>query len=281
MCERRGAIQTLAGETDAPLCYPQHTAVKRLLGAVLALLLALAGFLIVAGYFDRDVFVPVPPTATAIPQRARLAAVYVSGDVGYRIAMGSAIGSRLSADGIPVLAINSLAYFRHHRSLAEVTALTAEAIRKALVFGHADKVVLIGHSLGADALQAGLPGLAPALRAKVQAVVLIVPTDTLYLQISPGEMLDWGRPDGSTLPTLRQLDWAPLTCIYGADETSSPCPMLQGRNARPVPLPGGHALDWDMAAIHHAVLAAIDASATRARLQEFQKPLIKRSASGG
>lgn len=245
---------------------------------MLALLLALTGFLIVAGYFDREVFVPVPATGTPIPRRARLAVVYVSGDVGYRIAMGSAIGSRLAADGIPVLAVNSLAYFRQHRSLTEVSALTAEAIRKALAFGHADKVVLIGHSLGADALQASLPGLAPALRAKVQGVVLIVPTNTLYLQISLGEMLDWGKPDGPTLPTLRQLDWAPLTCIYGADETDSPCPLLPGKNVRRVPLPGGHALDWDMHAVHAAVLGGIDASAPRKALQEFQEPLIQLSA---
>jgi len=277
---RAGAPEFFAGADNERLHSPQCAPVRRIVGILLALAFGLAGFLVWAGYLDRDVFVPVPAIGTPIPQRARLAAVYVSGDAGYKVAMGSAIGSRLAADGIPVLGINSLGYFRHHRSLAEVTALTTEAIRKALTFGHADKVVLIGHSLGADTLQAGLPGLAPALRAKVQAVILIVPTDALYLRISPGEMLDWSRPDGPTLPTLRQLDWAPLTCIYGADETGSPCPVLQRSNVRSVPLPGGHALDWDMAAIHHAVLAAIDASAARAGLQEFQKPVIKRSASG-
>lgn len=261
MCERVWQSESPAGANDA--CVPsfRFAAMKRWHQFMLVAVIALAGFLTWAGYFDRDVFVPVSASAAPSPQRARLAAVYFSGDAGYKIAMGSAIGSRLAADGIPVLGVNSLGYFRTHRSLPEVTVLTAEAIRKALVFAHADKVMLIGHSLGADVLQAGLPGLSPALRAKVRGVVLIVPTRTLYLQVSPGEMLDWSRPDGPTLPTLRQLDWTPLTCIYGTEEPDSPCPMLGGRNVRKVALPGGHPLHWDMEAVHAAVLAGIDASA--------------------
>ncbi len=238
---------------------------RRLRKVVLALSLApptaLLCFLAWAGYFDDDVFVRVPATAVPGADRSRLVAVYLSGDVGYKAGVGREIGNRLAEDGIPVLAINSLGYFRNHRSLAEVTALTGDAIEKALAFGHADKVVLIGHSLGADALQAGLPGLAPIQRAKLRAVVLIVPTDALYLRISPNEMLGWGTPDGETLPTLRQLDWAPFTCIYGMAEPASPCPLLSGPNVHRVGLAGGHALNWDKDAVHAAVLKAVDASA--------------------
>lgn len=231
------------------------------LALTLVLPTALIGFLAWAGYFSDDVFIPIPATAVRSADRPRLVAVYLSGDIGYRTGMGRAIGNRLAGDGIPVLAIDSLGYFRSHRTVAEVTALTGAAIRKALTFGHADMVVLIGHSFGADALQAGLPGLAPNLRAKVRAIVLIVPTDTLYLRISPGEMLGWSTPDGETLPTLRQLDWAPFTCIYGKAEPASPCPQLSGSNVHRVGLTGGHALNWDMNAVYASLLKAIDASA--------------------
>ena len=231
--------------------------------ALAGLIIALCGFLAFAGYFDRDVVLRIPATARATPARSHLAAVYFSGDVGYRVAMGQMIGSRLAADGIPVVAINSLGYFRTHRTVAEVSALTAHAIRQALASGQADQVVLIGHSLGADALQAALVQLPQQLRARVRAVVLIVPTDALHLQVSLGEMLSWSKPDAEVLPTLRQLTWVPTTCIYGIKEAGSPCPQLGAPNVRKVALPGSHALDWNIAGVHTALIEAIDAAPSR------------------
>lgn len=236
---------------------------KLALKALFAVSALLCGFLAFAGYLDRDVLVRVPATAKPIPAHSHLAAVYFSGDVGYRVAMGRMIGNRLAADGIPVVAINSLGYFRPHRTVTEVTALTADAIRQALAFGHADQVILIGHSLGADALQAALVQLPQDLRAKVRAVVLIVPTDALHLQVSPGEMLSWSNPDAEVLPTLRQLMWVPTTCIYGIKEADSPCPQLSAPNVRKIALPGGHALDWNIGRVHTALIGAIDAAASR------------------
>ena len=236
---------------------------KLALRVLFAVFIALCGFLAFAGYFDRDVLVRIPATARPTPAHNHLAALYFSGDVGYRVAMGRMIGNRLAADGIPVVAINSLGYFRKHRTVAEVSALTTDAIRQALTFGHADQVVLIGHSLGADALQAALVQLPQDLRARVRAVVLIVPTDALHLQVSPGEMLSWSKPDAEVLPTLRQLTWVPTTCIYGIEEADSPCPQLGAPNVHRVSLPGGHALDWNIDRVHAALIRAIDASASR------------------
>ena len=235
---------------------------KLALKALFAVSALLFGFLAFAGYFDRDVLVRIPATARPTPAHDHLAALYFSGDVGYRVAMGRMIGNRLASNGIPVVAINSLGYFRPHRTVAEVTALTADAIREALTFGHADHIILIGHSLGADALQAALVQLPQDLRARVRAVVLIVPTDALHLQVTPGEMLEWSRPDAEVLPTLRQLTWVPTTCIYGIKETNSPCPQLSAPNVRKVALPGGHALDWNIDRVHSALIGAIDAAAS-------------------
>ena len=236
---------------------------KLALKALFAVSALLFGLLAFAGYFDDNVLVRIPATAKPTSAHSHLAAVYFSGDVGYRVAMGRMIGNRLAADGIPVVAINSLGYFRQHRTVAEVSTLTAEAIRQALTFGHADHVILIGHSLGADALQAALVQLPHELRSRVRAVVLIVPTGALHLQVTPGEMLEWSRPDAEVLPTLRQLTWVPTTCIYGIKETDSPCPQLSATNVRKVELPGGHALDWNIDGVHTALIGAIDAAASR------------------
>ncbi|MFM6931443.1 MAG: AcvB/VirJ family lysyl-phosphatidylglycerol hydrolase [Novosphingobium sp.] len=233
---------------------------KTLLRILALIALALTGFLTYAGYFDREVLIDVPATGPPTPKRSRIAAVYFSGDVGYRLAMGRKTADLLAADGIPVVGMNSLAFFHSHRTIADVTELISTAIRRALELGHADQVILVGHSLGADALQAGLVDLPPALRQRIRAVVLIVPTRDLYLQVTPGEMFDFGRPDGAVLPTLRQLTWAPLTCIRGIEETDSPCTGLAMPNVRQDALPGGHQLRWDTKAVHLALFRAIDAS---------------------
>lgn len=220
-----------------------------------------AGFLGWAGYFDADVFTLVPAAAAGTRPRANKAVVFLSGDVGYKVALGHRLGDRFSAQGFPVIAINSLGFFRTHRSVENVAALITEAIRRAQRLDHVARVVLVGHSQGADALQAGLAVVPLAQRAAIAGVILIVPTRALYLRISPGEMFDWSEPDAPTIPTLKALDWVPLTCIYGLEESDSPCLLLQGANVQRIGLPGGHALHWDVAAIARASLRSIAAIA--------------------
>lgn len=233
---------------------------KYALKAVFSILIMFCVFLAFAGYFDRNILVRVP--ATARPATGDVAAVYFSGDLGYRVAMGRMIGNRLAADGIPVVAVNSMGYFRPRRTVAEMTGLIANAIRQAVAFGHSDQVILIGHSFGADTLQAGLVHLSQDLRARIRAVVLIAPTKALYLRISPGEMLDLTQPDAEALPTLRQLTWVPTTCIYGTWEADSPCPHLDAPNVRRIALPGGHSLDWNIDRVHASIVGAITAART-------------------
>lgn len=224
---------------------------------------AFAAFLAYAGYFDRNPLIEVPAPAGRTTAPRHLAAVYFSGDIGYRVGLGRKTAERLAGAGIPVVAVNSLAYFRRHRTVADVTRLTSQAIRRAMKLGQANQVILIGHSLGADVLQAALVELPADLRSKVRGVILIVPTQALYLEISPAEMLDLGRPDGSVLPTLSRLTWTPLTCVYGEDEADSPCHALAMPNVSRVPLPGGHQLKWDAAAIHQAIMRAVNSDAAK------------------
>ena len=227
----------------------------------------IAGFLGYIGYLGGAVFIEIPATARPTPDRAGLAAVVLSGDMGFNVGMGPRIAKLLTADGIPVIGVNSLTYFRHQRSLPEIKALIAQAAQRALAFGHARQVILIGQSFGGDALQVGLAGMPQELRSKVRLVVLIVPTETVYFRASPSEMFNWTRPDADALQTAKQLTWVPVLCIYGVEETESLCPSLRQANVRKVSLPGGHALHWNVDAIHGAISSAIGAAA-------FAKPGI-------
>lgn len=216
-----------------------------------------AAFLGYIGYFGGPVFTEIAATGRPSPRAQGLAAVMLSGDMGFRIGMAPRIGARLAAEGIPVLGINSLTFFRQRRSPAETMTLISAAIRRAVVFGHARRIVLIGQSFGADMLQAALPELPPDLRAKVVLVALVVPGDTLDFRASPAELFNIAAPDAGALPTARRLDWAPALCIHGAEEPHSLCPLLDLPNMRRVTLPGDHFLHHDADRVHAVLLDAI------------------------
>jgi type IV secretory pathway VirJ component len=195
--------------------------------------------------------------------------------------MGPKIAARLTADGIPVLGVSSLVAFRRERSPAEVRAFIAEAARRGLAFAHADRVILIGQSFGADMLQAGAAGLPAGLRGKVQMVALVVPGDTLIFRASPAELFNWARPDAAALPTARTLTWAPVICVYGREERDSLCPRLGLANVQRVALPGGHPLHYDADALYAVLRGKIAATAAPANItKNSESSHLGESAAG-
>ncbi len=242
------------------------------LGLLAAIMAAILGFAAHIGYFGGPVFTEVPATARPSAGRGDVAAVILSGDMGFRVGMGPRIARRLAADGIPVVGVNSLTFFRRQRTPDEVAVLVASAARRALAMGHADRLILIGQSFGADMLHVGLTRLPPALRARVRLVALVVPTDTLFFRASPSELLNWARPDAPALPTARALTWVPVLCVHGVEEIESLCPLLSQPNVRSIALPGGHPLDGDVDALHRVLRVAIDrVLATRANITKVSE----------
>ncbi|MBW6526606.1 virulence factor [Sphingomonas sp. RHCKR7] len=218
-------------------------------GGVALALLAAAGLLVLGylgalGYYNPSIYRLVPAaTAPATAQRG-LVAVLFSGDSGFDAGMTPHIGRTLAARGVPVLEINSLTAFREGRTPAETAALVAEVTRRALALPGAQRVVLIGQSFGADMLQYGAGLLPLPLRARVPQLLFAVPGDTLLFRASPNGLFD-GPPDRAALPSARQLDWAPVLCVHGAQEANSLCPLWRQRNVRVVTLPGDHYLHHD------------------------------------
>jgi len=226
---------------------------------IVIVILGFAAWLSHIGYFGGQLYfaIPAKPVRT---QPSRAVAVLFSGDMGFRVGMGPRIASRLAADGIPVLGVSSLVYFRHERTPADVGRLIDDAARHALAFARADRLILIGQSFGADMLQVGAQGLPRDLRARVQLVALVVPGDTVIYRASPAELFNWAKPDARALPTARRLTWAPVICVRGIEERDSLCPQLDLPNVRQVALPGGHPLHYDADALYAALKAGIAAT---------------------
>ncbi|MET0247214.1 MAG: AcvB/VirJ family lysyl-phosphatidylglycerol hydrolase [Sphingomonas sp.] len=228
--------------------------------ALLVVLAGAAGWLRYIGYLGGPVFFEMSATAQTAPGERGLGVVIVSGDMGFRVGMGPPIAKGFTADGVPVLGVSSLAYFRNRRTPQEVQALIRESVERALKMPNVDHLVLIGQSFGADMLHVGLTGLPADLRARVQLVALVVPTDTVYYQASPAEMLTFSDPDAAALPTARQLTWIRALCVQGAEEKDSLCPRLTQPNMRRVALPGGHYLNYDSDALYRVLHQAVVAS---------------------
>ncbi len=184
-------------------------------------------------------FEPIAATRSVTPPRA---AVILSGDSGFSAGLSRQVGKRLAANGIGVIGINAHRFFVTRRTPAETAALLGDAMARARALTGATKVLLIGQSYGADMLQAALAEFTPAQRAEVSGVVLVVPGQTLFFQISWSERYDLTAPDAPALPTAKQLDWLPVMCVRGADESGSLCPDLTQPNLTQAVLPGGHYL---------------------------------------
>jgi len=212
------------------------------------------------GYFGGPVLRDLPATAATPPAFRGTVAVLMSGDLGFNIGMGPQVAKRLRADGIPVVGVNSLTAFRRTRTPAEVQAMVTDVVTHALAFGHADRLILIGQSFGADMLHVGLTTLPADLRAKVKLVALVVPGATVQFRASPSDILTMHIPTTDALPTARLLDWSPVLCIHGAKEADSLCPRLTGPRIRMVALPGGHELRRDAGAVHAVLIDAIRAA---------------------
>lgn len=231
---------------------------------LIAIALSVAVLLVIGGValdrLDRIGFFGGPLyTMLGKAQRPRdgLGVVVLSGDMGFNVGLSPAVARRMAGAGYPVIGINSLTFAGNGRTPAEIRALVMDAMRRVLALPGVRRVVLIGHSFGADLLHVGLVGLPAAYRSRVAIVILEVPTDTIYLTAGFREYFELGRPDVPPLASAARLNWVPLTCIRGASETTSLCPMLTMPNVRKVILPGGHTLNHDDAALFAASLDAI------------------------
>ncbi len=210
------------------------------------------------GYFGGALYTDLSATTKAPPKHSRIVAVVLSGDAGFKFGMAGLMAKRLQADGIPVIGVNSLIYFRTTRTPADATQLIIDTINRATQLFGAENVVLVGQSYGADMLQVGLARLPESLRAKVRMVALVVPEATVEFRATPGEILSFNVPEVDALPTARKLDWTNVVCIRGAEETISLCPHLMLPNVKEIVMPGGHALGFDVAGVHDHILNAID-----------------------
>lgn len=239
---------------------PQHKWVRAIGLALLLALLGAGGYYVHAGWYRSFRFHDMPAAGA---DRSRPAIVMLSGDMGDRVGMTPKVAARLHARGYTIVTVNSLSCFSRGRTAPEAAMLVAGAMRRAMVLGRTDRVVLIGQSFGADMLHAALAEFSESARRPIEAVVLVVPGHDIVFRASPVELAGLETPDALAWPTASRLSWVPVTCIRGARERNSLCPELAMPNVHRVVLPGGHPLHGDDAALAAAILPAIEDAPVR------------------
>lgn len=186
-----------------------------------------------------------------------IGAVLVSGDVGLTLGISASTAQGLAANGYDVTGVSSPVAFAHRLTRAQADAVVVNAIDAALAKG-VSKVALVGQSFGSDIIATVLPDLPVRLRDKIASVVIVVPSQDVYFRADPSGLAYLGTPDALPAAALRKVDWVPLTCVQGAQEPASLCPLLAGSPARQIVLPGNHYLHHDDARVMATILDALN-----------------------
>ncbi len=200
------------------------------------------------------------------PGRERdLLAVHLTGDGGWGVT-DRGLAKDLAANGIPVVALNSMKYFWTKKTVENAAADLERILRGYLSAWGKKRVVLIGYSLGADVLPFMLNRIPTDLQEAVRILVLMGPSETVEFQF---HLMDWlGRSPGKgalpVLPEINKVDRdIAILCLCGEKDSTQVCDRIDPARTRKVTLPTGHRFGADFAPISAAVLEAVSGIATR------------------
>ena len=154
-------------------------------------------------------------------------ALLLTGDGGWA-GLDQELAARLAAKGVPTVALNSLKYFWTGRTPEQTAGDVTRVLRHYLASWHAQRVLLIGYSFGADVLPFVVNRLPPDVRAQVASLSLLGLDAHASFEIHLAEWVSDTDAGAATRPELEALKELPILCIYGEDEADSICPQLTG-----------------------------------------------------
>lgn len=180
-------------------------------------------------------------------------ALLLTGDGGWA-GLDQELAARLAANGVPTVALNSLKYFWTQRTPDRTAQDVARMMRHYLAAWHAQRVLLIGYSFGADVLPFVMNRLPPELRARAASVSLLGIDAHASFEVHVAEWVGGAEGGPPTRPELAELKDVPVLCIYGEGETDSICPQMPRGTVTPEQIGKGHHFSGDYALLADRIL---------------------------
>jgi len=170
-----------------------------------------------------------------------LLAVLLTGSGGF-VGLDRRLGNQLSARGVPVVGLSSLAYFWKPRDPAAAARDLGRVLDHYLAAWHKSKAIVIGYSQGADVAPFMVDRLTAAQRAKVAVIALIGPSQGAQFDMHPDGWIS-NRPETPEIPVapaIARLKGSRMLCVYGAQEKDNLCRQLPKGLVTLVEVPGDH-----------------------------------------
>jgi type IV secretory pathway VirJ component len=181
-------------------------------------------------------------------------ALLLTGDGGWA-GLDQELAARLAAAGVSTVALNSLKYFWTQRTPEQTAQDVARVMRHYLAAWHAQRVLMIGYSFGADVLPFVVNRLPPDLRARVASVSLLGIDAHASFEVHVAE---WVGGDEGGLPTraeLAAISPVPVLCIYGEGESDSICPQMPPGKITREQIGKGHHFSGEYALLADRILS--------------------------
>lgn len=197
--------------------------------------------------------VSVAPTSAA---RGPLVLI-LSGDGDWG-AFPQALARRAAELGSPVLGLKSRSYLRTPRTPDQASSDLAGAVRRALVDGDRDDLVVVGYSRGAEMAPFVIDRWPAELRARVRGLALVGAGEWASFRFHLIDLVkSVHRPEDLPLrPELDRLRDLRVVCVYGVEEGPGLCAdPLPGMRVRTHA--GGHRVAGDDAEVSRMVLAEL------------------------
>jgi len=195
------------------------------------------------------------PAKPGVPE-TRAFALLMTGDGGWA-GLDQEVAAALSAQGIPVVGLDSLRYYWSPRTPESAAADTDRIIRYYLAHWNKQKVLLVGYSQGADVLPFILNRLPAKTRTEVALGTVMGLSQHALFEFHLGNWVNATQDQGlPTLPEMTRGEGTPLLCIYGEQETDTLCPKLDPSKVQVVKLKGNHHFNGDYEKLAQEILAA-------------------------
>jgi type IV secretory pathway VirJ component len=200
----------------------------------------------------------LPLVELPVDKPSDLMAIVLSGDGGWRD-LDKTIADNLQQEGVPTVGLDSLRYFWSKKTPDETAHALALILKTYLAKWHANKVVLVGYSFGADVMPFAYNRLPANLRSHVASMALLGFSSRADFEITVGGWLGASSSDDA-LPVKAEIAKVPpqmIQCFYGEEEEDTMCPSLAASGVEQIKTTGDHHFDGDYEALAKRILAGL------------------------